>query len=215
MCQRSKRCPGCNRDLPTDQFGKNRARKDGVQVYCRTCWSAKRSDRYASSPAIRERHLASSKAWYQRRSQSFDKRRRAYRKANAESINAKGRVYHHANRTSVTKRQKAWYKANREAKLVKNRAWAASNIESRRIRKARRRALERAATTAAFTTEQLAQRWAYYGNRCWICRAPATATDHVKPLAKGGAHMLCNLRPICQPCNSTKNATWPLGLLHG
>lgn len=73
-----------------------------------------------------------------------------------------------------------------------------------------RRARERAATIVPFTAEQLRQRWLYFGNRCWICAAPATETDHVKPLAKGGAHALVNLRPICKGCNCSKNARWPI-----
>ncbi|WP_246207809.1 HNH endonuclease [Tsukamurella spumae] len=49
---------------------------------------------------------------------------------------------------------------------------------------------------------------------CWICHEPFTAAlprtvDHVKPIARGGADMLSNLRPACKPCNSRKNDRWP------
>ena len=54
----------------------------------------------------------------------------------------------------------------------------------------------------------LQQRWEYYGNKCWVCRGVATATDHVKPRSKGGGNLLCNLRPICGLCNSRKGNTW-------
>lgn len=74
----------------------------------------------------------------------------------------------------------------------------------------RHRALKRAVTVAPFTRDQLAARMAYCGNRCWICAGPFEQVDHVKPLAKGGPHMLANLRPICAPCNNRKRATWPL-----
>ncbi|MFI1913471.1 HNH endonuclease [Nocardia sp. NPDC020380] len=50
---------------------------------------------------------------------------------------------------------------------------------------------------------------AYFGGRCWLCRAPYEAIDHVKPLAQGGAHCLSNLRPICSPCNLRKGDRWP------
>lgn len=61
-----------------------------------------------------------------------------------------------------------------------------------------------------FTLEQLQQRMAYYGNKCWICKvAPFEHVDHVKPLSKGGAHALCNLRPACATCNLRKRAKWP------
>lgn len=83
------------------------------------------------------------------------------------------------------------------------------NPQARRHRLGVRRARELAAVSIPFTKEQLAQRWAYYGGKCWICRVPATDADHVKPISKGGAHMLCNLRPICDSCNSSKAARWP------
>jgi 5-methylcytosine-specific restriction endonuclease McrA len=37
----------------------------------------------------------------------------------------------------------------------------------------------------------------------------ATEIRHVKPIAKGGAEMLCNLRPICRSCNASKCDKWP------
>ena len=33
--------------------------------------------------------------------------------------------------------------------------------------------------------------------------------EHVKPLNKGGAHLLCNLRPACGDCNRFKLQKWP------
>ncbi len=53
------------------------------------------------------------------------------------------------------------------------------------------------------------QKMAYWGNRCWVCGGPEEHVDHVKPIAKGGPHMLCNLRPICASCNVRKSARWP------
>ncbi len=46
---------------------------------------------------------------------------------------------------------------------------------------------------------------------CWICGGVSDhmAFDHVKPIAKGGAHIPANLRLACRSCNSSKNARWP------
>ncbi len=62
------------------------------------------------------------------------------------------------------------------------------------------------------TLEMIKARWSMWGDKCWICGKRAVATDHVKPLSKGGAHLPCNLRPICTRCNSSKNDTWPYPL---
>jgi hypothetical protein len=32
-----KHCPKCDLDKPTEEFGKNRSRGDGLQPYCKPC----------------------------------------------------------------------------------------------------------------------------------------------------------------------------------
>lgn len=56
----------------------------------------------------------------------------------------------------------------------------------------------------------LAMKLLYWGNRCWICNVSnPDCWDHVKPLSKGGLHILANLRPACRSCNAKKHAKWP------
>lgn len=62
-----------------------------------------------------------------------------------------------------------------------------------------------------FTPEQRAARFAMWGGRCWMCGiCDADQADHVKPISKGGAHCLANLRPICHTCNASKGGRWPV-----
>lgn len=91
------------------------------------------------------------------------------------------------------------------------RRWANANPAKCRRSEELRRARKAAVFTVAFTSEDLRQKWQYYGDRCYLCGAAAEATDHVKPIAKGGPHMLANLKPICTPCNSRKRDRWPYG----
>jgi 5-methylcytosine-specific restriction endonuclease McrA len=76
----------------------------------------------------------------------------------------------------------------------------------------RRRARAVASTIVAFTPVQLAARLSMWPG-CWMCGAPWTDVDHVKPLARGGAHALANLRPACRGCNLRKGSTW-FGVAH-
>lgn len=82
------------------------------------------------------------------------------------------------------------------------------NHYTQRVSLPRRRALEDAAL-GEVTAEQLAARIAYYGGRCWMCTAPWTCIDHVKPLAAGGSNWPANLRPACRSCNARKQHHWP------
>jgi 5-methylcytosine-specific restriction endonuclease McrA len=108
------------------------------------------------------------------------------------------RIYRCANREQLRRQQRHKYATDMDYRLQRQ-----LNAMRRRVRMAN-------VQTIPFTVQQLRRRLAYWNNCCWICGDPATAIDHVKPLAKGGAHMLCNFRPICQPCNNMKRDKWPL-----
>lgn len=71
----------------------------------------------------------------------------------------------------------------------------------------RRRALLEKVLVIPFSRDQLLQRWSMFAG-CWMCGATPTSTDHVKPLSRGGPHILANLRPACGPCNSRKRDRW-------
>lgn len=56
----------------------------------------------------------------------------------------------------------------------------------------------------------LVQKFAYWGNRCWMCGSvDGKEIDHVKPKTHGGAHLLVNIRPACRSCNASKSDRWP------
>lgn len=84
-----------------------------------------------------------------------------------------------------------------------------------RLRESRRAAVLRAAPSINFTADDLVARLSMFGG-CWICGCDLSDglhIDHVKPLSKGGSHMLSNLRPACPTCNIRKGATWPFQAL--
>jgi len=113
----------------------------------------------------------------------------------------------------VLERQSRYRAAHPERERERHRKWAAENPVAVAAKDSRRRARKLAAPSAPYTAQQIEQRWAMWGNRCWLNPShPAEATDHVKPLAAGGADMLANFRPICHSCNASKGAKWPLDL---
>lgn len=140
--------------------------------------------------------------------------RRRYRARKGEElIRARDRAYVQANRDRHNERNRNYRARNPGYDTVQKRHYRQRNLERMRElgRKhiADRRARELEVATIPFTLDQLQARVAFFGRQCWMCGGAWTALDHVKPLSKGGPHMLANLRPACKPCNSRKWNRWP------
>lgn len=192
MTDGEKTCSKCRETKPLYEFHK---KLDGRDTRCKDC-----KKEYQQQ-------------WYQRNREAVIEASAEWQKANKDRVNAKNRTWRKKNPGKQEAASAAWRAANPERVRIRRANWVAANPELVRAAARRGVAARRAkllnATIVEFTPDQLAQRWAYYGDKCYLCGEEATATDHVKPLTKGGAHMLCNLRPICKSCNSRKNDQWP------
>ena len=222
-----KHCSRCNETLPVWNFSPNRARKDGVNTYCKPCTNSYTSARYRadiekSRARGRERYHRNGDETRRRNREKYAANReseakrkaRAY-KANPDKFLNRNRRWRIVNRERERETNRRYYEANKERVAEWHRIYYESNREAFYVTCQRRRARLRAARSVPFTADELADKWAYWGNRCWVCGGKPTASDHVKPLNKGGAHMLCNLRPICKSCNSRKRDKWPYLLKTG
>lgn len=138
--------------------------------------------------------------------------------------NKQTREWAAANREKSRAIKRRWREANPEKNIEVKERWRNANMERSREHRRRtqkkyplanrsyvraRRARKREVLVLPTPPSGLAARVAYFGGLCWMCGGPAEALDHVKPLSKGGAHALCNLRPACKACNSAKGAQWP------
>lgn len=130
----------------------------------------------------------------------------ATRKAKVREAQRRWRL---ANPDKMAAARAEWEKANPERRREHRRARKKLDPAANRAYVKRRYAIKKQLTVVHFTAEQLRQRLAFYGNLCWMCGVAADQIEHVKPLSKGGAHILCNLRPACGPCNSKKGNQWP------
>ncbi len=121
-------------------------------------------------------------------------RKRAHYHSDPATHKAKVEAYRLRNRAKV----RAWQKA-----------YALRHPEKSGERAMRHQARKRGLAIVPFSKAQLEQKIAYWENCCWMCGLAWNHIDHVKPLAKGGAHVLANLRPACKKCNTRKSAKWP------
>jgi len=180
-----KTCSKCGIEKPLNGFHKNKARLDGVEVYCRECNNARIRDKYAQNP------------------QSKIQKTREYHLANPEWSKETLRKWHQENKERRYNKVKERLATDPEFKIYRREV----QTRSERERRAKKASTEVAKITKADYSKILDM----YNNSCWICETELTKVfwDHVQPLAKGGTHTVDNLRPACNPCNVRKNATWP------
>lgn len=222
---KAKACQRCREMKPVADFTKNRSRPDGLAHYCRPCTAADAAKRYAARPEVvrkaardwyaanRERKLASAAEYRAANAEALAQANREYKAARRASDPEKVRAEHRAWRQQNAEHCREYVRLRRAAAPERHRAevaqWTAANREAANEIKRRYKARKRAAAIVPFSAEQLAAKVAYWGGRCWMCGDSYEAIDHVKPLAKGGPHLLANLRPACAPCNHRKRDTWP------
>ena len=163
----------------------------------------------------KEKLAAYHSEYYANNSEKIRKRASDYYAANREEVLEKckitGKAYRDAHKEERAANGKVYYAEHKEQHRASCDRWKKANPGKYKERMLRRRILELEADGDA-TADQIEARWDYYGRRCFICGAPAEATDHVKPLARGGAGWPCNLRPICTRCNCSKGAKWPFDI---
>lgn len=156
-------------------------------------------------------------------------RSHAYREANREAVNLAARKRYEENPDKARAYAREYHKLNLETRMRQQREFRARTIETRlaysrayyrahsdvfkEAARARKQKI-RGATVVPFTSGQLLDRLSMFGGKCWMCKCPLTRKnqhiDHVKPISKGGPHMLANLRPACASCNLSKGDRWPI-----
>jgi 5-methylcytosine-specific restriction endonuclease McrA len=228
----TKTCSTCRAEKLLEDFNKYKSSKDGRQPRCRECQSSKRIAWYAANREREiekskqwnrdnaERYAANSARWREENRERYLKTRRVRYKKHAQGIVARKMELRAANPDKFRAHEKAWRAANPDKirakhvrelqgnpRLSHERYWR--DPEFARAKSARRKAMRRAVTVGVITPESLKARIAYYGGKCWMCGADYEHLDHVKPISKGGAHMLANIRPACAPCNLLKSNQWP------
>jgi 5-methylcytosine-specific restriction endonuclease McrA len=230
-----KICNVCCIPKPSEDYHRRTKSLDGLSHTCKVCANARRARHYETN---REGAAAKAKRRYladpekrKAASREYWQRQMAER---PEVVREKGRLKAARLRAAHPERYRAaalrWQAANPDRvkaasrrTLVKNkpwlrpdrreykRLWALSNPEKAAAARARRKARRQNALTVPFTPGQLAQRMSMFDG-CWMCGGPWTEIDHVKPLSKGGAHMLSALRPACRSDNAVKSDRWPFPL---
>ena len=203
MTDATKRCRSCGETLPLARFSPSRVNKDGRISYCKPCNAAKAKERREADP---ERARSIKAASYARNAEQRRAEARARYWADPDASRAYDRAWKRTDRAVATRR--AYQSANRTKIQAVERKRRRANPLPSLLEVHRRRARAAGVAVVAFDEAQFRARMSMFDG-CWMCGNPAGEIDHIKPISKGGAHMLCNLRPACAPCNMTKGAKWP------
>tara|TARA_R110002153_G_scaffold98879_1_gene234056 strand:+ start:89 stop:529 length:441 start_codon:yes stop_codon:yes gene_type:complete len=95
-----------------------------------------------------------------------------------------------------------WIEANHERKAAKEAVWRRENPERIALKNHRRRAFTASNGVKLVTGNEIATITAMPCTACGV--AGPSQVDHIVPIARGGAHTIGNLMPLCASCNASK-----------
>jgi 5-methylcytosine-specific restriction endonuclease McrA len=198
MSETTRTCTKCNQCKPLAEFYRDKRARGGYRADCKACRIAQQT---------------------------------AYAVANRESVTAYQASYREQHRREAVTTARRWklehpdrfrdlmeqYRAvpeNQQLARARAKAFRVANPDRRSDYHHRRRVQKLAGPLGGLIAPAaLWAKFAYWGNRCWMCGTTEDLTiDHVKPLSKGGLHILANIRPACSRCNTRKRARWPFPL---
>lgn len=198
----AKVCYRCKRELPVEQFSKNKTKKDGLEYICKECAaSGTRLWRMAHKDQVKEaEHFRHMRDRPKRNALS----RRYQERHRAEHIEY-CRRYYAEHRAELMARSRSYYAQHRDAQRALNKQWYTEHPEYSLAHGEKRRVLRRDNGGSGVTMQQWTDVLDRYGRKCLACGAAENITmDHVVPLIKHGQHDPTNVQPLCATCNASK-----------
>jgi len=186
-----KTCTACKEAKPLTEFGKRKASKDGLTIYCKSC--------------LRNYY----KKYY---SQEEQKKKKAeyfkqYYPKNKETILARGKEWRETNREKYLEGMRDWYRRNKQKKLELSKQYYSENEHNRSYRRIvyQRRRARLKHLPHTLTQQEWEDCLQYFNYQCAYCGATGAMThEHVTPVTLGGGYTKDNIIPACHSCNSSK-----------
>jgi 5-methylcytosine-specific restriction endonuclease McrA len=197
-----KKCPSCGESLPIESFGIDKKRRDGKNVYCKSCIRIKSSESYFRTwEKSRER-----KSKYQKTDKGKEYGRRWYRQ-NKEMRDAQIKEYQKKHPERYREYAREWDKRNPEKRRAVYAKYRKSHPEKTREMNSRRKARIRNNKIGKVDYKKIIMRDGYICHICGNLVHPKDLQfDHVFPLSKGGSHTDDNISVSHALCNNKKRA---------
>lgn len=183
-----KRCGKCGIDKESDEFNKNKSKKDGLATECKNC-KRQQDKKYRSDH----------KDYYK----DYNYK---YNKENKDRLSKKKKEYIVNNKENHWKRQHDWYVKNIDSIKIRTALYKKEHPDQYQMYSNRRLARKKSFIIDIFTIQDIID---LYGCQCIYCGGSFEEIDHYVPLSKGGSHTLDNVRPSCEHCNLTKSNKLP------
>jgi 5-methylcytosine-specific restriction endonuclease McrA len=217
-----KRCPKCGQTKPSNEFNKNRSRKDGLADRCKTC-----RNEYRQTNVERLNEYA--REYYARNPERINARQREYNSTHKDRIAARKRDYYFSNKERI----KEYRSANADRMREQSRIYRVVNADRIRERKRTYRQSEHGKAGHRAESHKRRSRIVAAGGMhtandigsirraqtdkrgrliCWWCSRPIHGNyhiDHRIPLTRGGSNDPGNLVISCPTCNLRKHDKLP------
>lgn len=227
-----KTCTSCGEVKGESSFYRNRSRKDGRGLYCKSCVkikSAPKGDYQSdtkkcsmcgevkplamftisnSSPSGRFTYCMvcskiRSRQWRENNRERMLQYKRQIRKTNAVAI----KEYNDKWRSEHQDYFIQWRQDNRDRNNLIAKQWAENNPELVRA-KGHRYRTKKAGNGGSYTPMEWFDLCETYNWQCLCCgkhsyESPLTV-DHIIPVTKGGSSNIGDLQPLCDHCNKAK-----------
>lgn len=222
-----KICSRCKAEKPATEFHKDKSRKDGIYVTCKTCIASygihhRSANRPKINAAAAERYRKNSVSIREKNADRYRKNKDSISKINAlwaeknpEKVAAAKKAYYEKNKDSVKAKAAMWAILNPEKILAIARAYRMANPEkiAAHARNRRSRVIQAVGSHTAAEVRSILE------SQCGLCANCGVKliksggkkyhVDHIMPLALGGSNWPYNLQCLCPTCNLRKSAKHP------
>ena len=209
-----KTCTICGVEKPVIDFTVNKALKSGLSSFCKICASKRRKSYHTTNKdqinkrkkenrkKYRDKELAYNKSYYQKTREKRLEYAADYRKKTVEKISQYRKQYEATHKKENKERHRKYTKNNPEKVRKIKDDYRKNNPEAVQKHHMIRRA--RKAQNGVFEVSKK-EIHNLMNSPCVACGSTERITiDHIIPIARGGAHSIGNLQPLCKSCNSSK-----------